>query len=122
MRTNFENIIRLNIQRLADLKTELERELSDTRVSPGHEPAPPGPGQLGEQEEAVPDEMQEPCHCALHDMDRVHDGDAASVPYTVMTVQIRTHRRIQRMNARRCSSTMAGAVSTDGGSHRADAK
>jgi len=82
VRTNFENIIRLNIQRLADLKTELERELSDTRVSPGHEPAPPGPRQLGEQEEAVPDEMQEPCHCALHDMDRVHDGDAASVPYT----------------------------------------
>jgi hypothetical protein len=78
MKTNFENIIRLNIQRLADLKTELERELSDTRVplEPQHmqsrfadEKALFGEEPAFFGDDAMPDEIPEPCQCALHDID-----------------------------------------------------
>jgi hypothetical protein len=78
-----ENLIRLNIQRLADLKksaAELERELSDTGVSFEHEIVQSVYGH-----QAAPDHIQGTCDCATHGMGGGHDADGMSDPYAQQT-------------------------------------
>ncbi|MGE5290882.1 MAG: hypothetical protein ACM3ML_27545 [Micromonosporaceae bacterium] len=106
MRTQFENAI---LQRLADLKkttAELERELSDTRVSlePEHVQSASdheayrheayrheayrhegyrheGYQHEGYQHEAAPGLIYETCPCAMHDVGRVNDAASGSVSH-----------------------------------------
>ncbi len=72
MRTHLENII----QRLADLKKDLEQELPDPRRSLGREFAQSTSGQ-----EAAPGRGYEPPPYAPGDMGHAHDGSDAPFPY-----------------------------------------
>jgi hypothetical protein len=76
MRTHFEHNSRVTSQRLADLKSktaDLERKLSDARVSLERELARSASGR-----EAAPDQMRETCSCTLGDGG--FDHDAGGIP------------------------------------------
>jgi hypothetical protein len=79
MRTHFEYNIGLRSQRLADLKNkavELERQISDARVSLEHELAQPGSSW-----QTSPGQIPEASHRTPEDMVRDHGADALSDLY-----------------------------------------